>query len=215
MNRRFKFITILSLICMAVFSFSAMVNAQMEVFHWDSSKVVNGKLTLGINSDYMDTSYYSTSDVAAGIAKWTNTTANLSLSSVSFSSSNVDLATVSSSTWNNNGWGSTTYAFTDLFAGSKECSPNYYTQNCTSGDVITYGSIFFNEGYMPSGTLFGHSASDKRRALIGHELGHSFTLHHNSVIGQDSIMKTTAWNEANFSYDPSAADVQDINSVYN
>jgi hypothetical protein len=206
-----KFYVILSICCISAFTLSLTVFAQMESYKWSSSYINNGKLQLGIN--YTTGGSYTSADMSAGISKWTSTSANLSLSEVPFSSSNVDIRTVDATTWTNNGWGSSTYGWTQKYAGSKVCSTNFTNDYCTSTDRITYAAIFLNLGYEPEG-FWASTREDRRRALIGHELGHSFTIAHNALIGVESIMKTNAWNDSNFSYNPSSKDISDINSVY-
>lgn len=204
----------LTVLCCSAFVISSGVFAQMNVSKWTSTRVISGKLTLGISSSNVNTSDYSAAEVTAGIAKWTSTTAHLSLTQTSFSNSNVDLFSVTSTQWANNGWGSSTTAWTQRYAGSTNCNPSPIgSGNCTASDAITYTAIYLNSGHLPDG-FWASTRADRRKAVIAHELGHAFTMDHNAMIGQSSIMKQGAWDDSNFSYDPTTADVNDINSRY-
>jgi hypothetical protein len=213
-NKLFYFTLIV--FCCSAFVISSGVFAQMNVSKWTSTRVISGKLTLGISSSNVTASDYSAAEVTAGITKWTSTTAHLNLTQTSFSVSNVDLMSVSGTQWNNNGWGSNGTAWTQRYAGSKNCNPTPIGYgDCTASDAITYTAIYLNSGHLPDG-FWASTREDRRKAVIAHELGHAFTLDHNAMIGQSSIMRRDVWDDEDglFSYDPTAADVNDINSRY-
>lgn len=131
------------------------------------------------------------------------------LTPASYWSSDVILREVDYSTWLNNGWSQTTLAWTLQIAGSKPCSNDASTNVCTASDTITAAAIYINTAQAP-----GLFSGDKRQALVAHELGHAFSIAHNSVIGQDSLMKNGAWNDSRFSYTPTNPDIADVNSMY-
>ncbi|WP_339303429.1 M48 family metalloprotease [Paenibacillus sp. FSL R5-0519] len=213
MKINLKFTISLLLVCFTTFFISSQVFAQMEAYMWKSSFIKSGKLNLKISTEYAVGGDYTSADITEGINRWKNTSANLNLSSASFASSNVDIRTVNSQTWNNNGWGSNTYAWTQPFDGTFACATNLSTNKCTSSNSIDYAAIYINSS-KDTGGLLSSTKQDRRRGVIAHELGHAFTIHHNSLIGATSVMKTSMWHESNFSVTPTSTDINDFNRVY-
>ncbi|MEK4661694.1 matrixin family metalloprotease [Priestia sp. FSL H7-0729] len=213
MKINFKFVLSLLLVCFTTFFISSNVFAQMEPYKWKSSFIKSGKLTVKISTEYATGGDYTSTDLAEGINRWKNTSANLNLSTASFASSNIDIRAVNAQTWNNNGWGSNTYAWTQPYDGTFACATNLITNNCTSSNTIDYAAIYINSA-KDTGGLLSSTKQDRRRGVIAHELGHAFTIRHNSLIGASSIMKASMWNDNNFSLTPTSTDINDINSVY-
>ncbi|WJQ83768.1 hypothetical protein [Brevibacillus brevis] len=204
-----KFPVVLTIACLAVFLVSAYsAFAQTYPQRWISYKITSGVgLDLAYNYDYTNPSNYSHSEIESGANKWNNIGANVRLTTACYNCSDVVIREVSSDQWSRNGWSSDFYAWTQQIAGSKACSSNGMSNNCTSNDVVTLAAIYINAGKIPN-------SSDKRSALIAHELGHAFSIAHNGLIGVDSIMKSGAWNDGRFSYTPTSVDIQDVNSMY-
>ncbi|MGF7048039.1 hypothetical protein J2T13_002545 [Paenibacillus sp. DS2015] len=210
-----KVIVSLSTVCLAVFILSSTVFAQMESYRWKSTFTSTGALKLGISTQYAAGGSYTATDITNGISHWKNATTNLNLSTTSFSNSNVDIMAVSEEQWFNNGWGDDTYAFSQLYDGSFQCNSGITTNYCNSSNSISYAAIYINYEKSTGGLLTSAATkTDRRRGIVAHELGHVFTIHHNGLIGVDSIMKQATFNDNNWVSSPALVDISDINNNY-
>jgi hypothetical protein len=186
-------------------SFSSFVNATTYTFNWYSTSAT-GMAIVNANSDNLSSNYNGTI-FTDGRNKWNASSANYYIYDVAYSDSDVDLRTVAASTWNDNGWGNGE-AWTQLFVGDTVC--NQYPAgsnpetNCANA-TVTYSQIFTNGGNVST-------SSDRRRALIAHELGHVIGLAHTEFLtAKDHSIMTQ--NLAG-GYLVTSYDVDEVNSKY-
>lgn len=181
---------------LASFTFANTFN-----FKWS---IVDGNLvTVAANDDNLNSDWNGTVFTNAR-TKWNGTSARLLISSTSFSTSKLDLYSVSATQWADNGWSSGSYAWAQPWSGSTVCSPTPNTIpdiNCTTAD---YGAIYVNSGNTPSD-------ADFKSAILAHEIGHIVGLAH-TTSNTSSIMQPSP--NSSFSYTPTTYDVNEFNGKY-
>lgn len=189
----------LSLFLLAFFATSAF--ADTFSFKWSIKS--GNRVTVAANGDNLNSNWGGTVFTNAR-TKWNESSARILVSSVSFSSSKLDLYSVSSTQWTNNGWGAGLYAWAQPWSGGSACSSNANVNpdtNCTTAD---YGAIYVNSGNTPSD-------SNLKSAILAHEIGHIVGLAH-TTSNTSSLMQGSP--NSYFSYTPTTYDVNQFNGKY-
>lgn len=180
MKKRIGLIILSSIFSFTLFSVLAL--AEPFGWKWNSTKISNGKLILNINGDYVSSSY--SNKIHPAINAWNASGAHVNIIGTGFSGSYVDMTTVSSSTWDSNGWGSSVNTWTQpKKLNGNVCATNYTNNTCGTGDTINYAAIFLNEALVPS-------SAAKREAVLKHEMGQAIGLAH-SIYVSGTIMETS------------------------
>lgn len=190
--------------CVGLFTLTFLVSSAFaDTFNFKWSIIDGNLVTVAANGDNLNSDWGGTVFTNAR-TKWNGTSARLLITSTSFSSSKLDLYSVSSTQWANNGWGSGLYAWAQPWSGSTICAPTPSSNpdsNCTTAD---YGAIYVNSGNTPTG-------SDFRSAILAHEIGHIVGLAH-TTSNTSSIMQPSP--NSYFSYTPTTYDVNEFNGKY-
>lgn len=189
---------------MVLFTFTFLVSLTFaNTFNFKWSIIDGNRVTVAANGDNLD-SQWGGSVLTSARDKWNGTTARLLINSASFSSSNLDLTSVSSTQWKNNGWGSGLYAWAQPWSGSTACATTPSSNPDSKCTTANYGAIFVNSGNTPT-------SSSLRAAILAHEIGHIVGLAH-TTSETVSIMQPTPNNF--FSYSPSTYDINQFNGKY-
>lgn len=205
MNKSKMFYVGLVLTCILSFSFALTASADTFKFRWNN--FIGSTANIQASYDHLS-SNYNGSIFSNALSQWNSSAAHFSIAASSFSTSTADLYSVDSTTWSNNGWGSTVRAWTQPFSTSgTKCAtgPSFSDPdtNCPAGTKVNYAAIYFNEGYVNSDATY-------RTAVVAHELGHAVGLAHTTYIGAISIMD----NALSTSKTVTSYDVGQVNSTY-
>ncbi|ACX63375.1 hypothetical protein [Paenibacillus sp. Y412MC10] len=202
MKNKFRYWAVILLSCIATFTFTVIVSAETHSWKWANLNS-DGEAYLLTNGDNLNSSYSGTA-YTNGVNLWNNSSGNISIALSSFSYSNVDIYSVTESTWKQNGWGSGLFGWAQVY---NEGSPCFTDPNATGNKCfgkVNYAGIFLNDGTMPG-------TAARRSAIIAHEIGHVVGLAHTlaSPVVTPSIM-----NAGVTSNTPTSYDITNLNAIY-
>lgn len=217
--KRKLILSVVSLISVATISSTAIAH---EMYYTGSSpnwtgipvkwnNMSNGKAHLKINGDYLSSSYTNAYSTASFL--WSAYSQKVTTSDTNFGSSNVDIASTTTTYWDNR--------FGILGAGILGVADLITTDGVTlnstnvqsSSKKINYAQIYMT----PYTSNFSSSNLNNHKiATITHEIGHVLGLGHPNDIyyptTAESIMRTGGTYEGY--YTPRTHDINDLNSKY-
>ncbi|MHA7582389.1 reprolysin-like metallopeptidase [Paenibacillus vandeheii] len=196
--------TLLTSSCLSLFLLTFFAtSAFADTFNFKWSIMSGNLVSVAANGDNLNSDWGGTVFTNAR-TKWNGTSARILVSSSSFSSSKLDLYSVSSTQWTNNGWGSGLYAWAQPWSGGSACSANANANPDTKCTTADYGAIYINSGNTPA-------SSDLKSAILAHEIGHIVGLAH-TTSNTSSLMQGSP--NSYFSYTPTTYDVNQFNGKY-
>jgi hypothetical protein len=202
---KMKFRSLLTVFCLFVTITSALaVVVFADTFSFQWTHVSGGVVDVlanddGLNSDWNGSVYDN------GRSKWNGSSAPIWIYDTTFSTSKVDLVTVSSTQWILNGWNSGLYAFAQPSYGGTPCSPDPTVDPGIACDYSDYGAVYINIANTPSDL-------DLRSAIIAHEIGHLVALRHTSSATPSIMHGSTA--DTNFRKTVQTYDINELNNKY-
>jgi len=201
-HREILVVTILCVLT-ALFSFASEVKATTFGFEWQT--LSGGDAYMLSSQDNLNSNYNSTI-YNNGRAKWNSSVpdAHIVINGTTFSNSTVDMYSVSTTTWNNNGWGPY-IAWAQMWNNGTACNPTPTSSISCTGAVVDYGAIYFNEGQEPA-------SSTTRSGVIAHEIGHLAGLAHTTTL--DPSLMTSYVNDPLWRSSPTTYDINQMNSLY-
>ncbi|NOU90150.1 hypothetical protein GC102_31045 [Paenibacillus sp. LMG 31460] len=210
MKRKYLRNIALSVSCAAIgiisfTTFSSISNATYYGWKWTNISF-DGKVVIRANDDHLNSSYNGAT-FTGGLNLWSNSGADVHMEDADYSTSNVDMYSVSSSQWTLNGWGNGT-AWTQPYRSDGTVCVGYPTSDidlkCGTGTTVNYAAVYTNDGNIIT--------SSKRQAVVAHEIGHAMGLAHTAFISEEANSLMTSALAGGLV--PSAYDVSQLNSRY-
>ncbi|MDQ0114336.1 matrixin family metalloprotease [Paenibacillus harenae] len=192
--------------CLIVGTISFTVSSNATTFSFEWHAVDSGHVTVKANQGNLGTAYYG-ANFQAGLKKWNDSAADITIWSSGSVESDIDLYSVSGTTWTNNGWGSGE-AWAQPWSETTACATTpVFTDpddNC-AGDIVDYGAVYTNNSNTSTSTT-------RKQAVIAHEIGHIIGLDHTAFItAKDNSIMTSNLKGG---YEVTDYDVSELNGKY-